>query len=69
MPNKIIVALELALALPLLAPAAPLRAESPAPAQSQCVQCHTQLKPLIRLTWEVEKIRPKLKSAETAGEG
>lgn len=37
--------------------------------KSQCVICHTQIKPLIKLTWEVEKIKPKLKSSETSGEG
>lgn len=38
--------------------------------QSQCIQCHTNLKKLIRLCWEVEKIKPKAKgSAETSGEG
>lgn len=38
--------------------------------QSQCVVCHTDVKKLIRLSWEIEKIRPKQgKSAETSGEG
>jgi len=38
--------------------------------ESQCVVCHTNVKKLIRLSWEIEKIRPKLgKSAETSGEG
>ena len=37
---------------------------------NQCVACHTNLKPLIRLSWEVEKVKPELKkSAENAGEG
>ena len=37
---------------------------------SQCIQCHTNLKKLIRLCWEVEKIKPQAKgSAETSGEG
>jgi hypothetical protein len=38
--------------------------------ESQCVQCHANLKKLIRLCWEVEKTQPKPKtSAETSGEG
>jgi|GEM_PF-2230133 len=38
--------------------------------QSECVQCHTNVKKLIRLSWEVEKIKPKQKkSAQTSGEG
>jgi hypothetical protein len=37
---------------------------------SECVQCHTDVKKLIRLSWEVEKVRGKLKlSAENEGEG
>mgnify|MGYP001549372970 CR=1 FL=1 len=37
---------------------------------SQCVQCHTNLKKLIRLCWEVEKLKPKAgTSSETSGEG
>ena len=37
---------------------------------NQCVACHTRLKPLIRLCWEVEKVKPATKaSAENAGEG
>jgi hypothetical protein len=40
------------------------------PASNQCVACHTDLKGLIRLCWQVEKIKPRPKaSAETAGEG
>ena len=38
--------------------------------ESQCVVCHTDVKKLIRLGWEIEKIRPKQgKSAQTSGEG
>ena len=38
--------------------------------ESQCVKCHTDAKKLIRISWEIEKIRPKPeKSALTAGEG
>jgi hypothetical protein len=37
---------------------------------SECGQCHTDVKKLIRLSWEVEKVRGKLKlSAENEGEG
>jgi len=37
---------------------------------SECINCHTNLKKLIRLSWEIEKIRPKpAESAETSGEG
>ncbi len=37
---------------------------------SQCIQCHTNLKKLIRLCWEVEKLKPrKGQSSETTGEG
>jgi hypothetical protein len=38
--------------------------------KSECIACHTDVKKLIRLSREVQKIRPKLgKSAETLGEG
>ena len=38
--------------------------------QSQCVLCHTDVKGLIQLSWEVEKVKSKpARSAETAGEG
>lgn len=41
-----------------------------AEARSECITCHTDVKKLIRLGWEIEKIRPKPgKSAETSGEG
>lgn len=37
---------------------------------SQCVQCHTDVRKLIRLSWEVEKVKPKQKkSVQTSGEG
>ena len=37
---------------------------------SECVRCHTDVKGLIRLGWEVEKIKPKAgQSAEISGEG
>jgi hypothetical protein len=37
---------------------------------SQCIQCHTNLKKLIRLCWDVEALKPKdRQSAETSGEG
>ena len=35
-----------------------------------CVRCHTDVKKLIRLSWEVEKVRGKPRvSAMTEGEG
>lgn len=38
--------------------------------KSQCVNCHSELKQLIRLCWEVEKIRPRPPaSEENSGEG
>lgn len=38
--------------------------------ESQCVICHTDLSKIIRLSWQIEKIRPMPgKSAETSGEG
>ena len=38
--------------------------------QSQCIACHTDLKKLIRLCWEVEKIKPPPPaSEENYGEG
>lgn len=41
-----------------------------APDQNQCVICHTNVKGLIRLSWEVERLRPKkAQSTETSGEG
>ena len=37
---------------------------------SGCVDCHTNLKKLIKLCWKIEEIRSKpLTSAETSGEG
>jgi hypothetical protein len=37
---------------------------------SQCIHCHTRVKGLIRLSWEVEKRHPRpAQSAETSGEG
>jgi hypothetical protein len=37
---------------------------------STCMQCHTDVKKLIRLSWEVEKVRGKPQlSAENEGEG
>lgn len=47
---------------------APLAGRASSP--STCVQCHTDVKRLIRLSWEVEKIRGKPRiSAENEGEG
>lgn len=40
------------------------------PPVSGCVTCHTDVKKLIRLGWEVERVRGKAPvSAETEGEG
>jgi len=51
----------LSLASPLVGQEAPT---------STCVQCHTDVKKLIRLGWEVEKVRGKPQlSAENEGEG
>jgi hypothetical protein len=37
---------------------------------SECVRCHTDVKGLIRLGWEIEKIKGKpAESSETQGEG
>jgi hypothetical protein len=37
---------------------------------SGCIQCHTDVKKLIRLSWEVERVRGKpAVSAQTQGEG
>ncbi len=51
--------------------AAPVHSADPVtPGSSQCVTCHTNLKGLIRLCWQVEKIKPQPKtSAENTGEG
>lgn len=39
-------------------------------APSGCVKCHTDVKKLIRLGWEVERVRGKpATSAENEGEG
>ena len=38
--------------------------------ENQCIVCHTNVKKLIRLGWEVEKTKPnKGKSTLSAGEG
>lgn len=37
---------------------------------SECINCHTNVSKLLRLSWEVEKNKPKPgKSAKTSGEG
>jgi hypothetical protein len=39
-------------------------------AGSSCIDCHTNLKKLIKLIWKIEEMRPKpQKSKETSGEG
>jgi len=48
---------------------AALAADNVGSASNQCLACHGNLKPLIRLTWEVEKQKKPLVSAETSGEG
>ena len=58
----------LATAVAVFSLAMPLAAQQTPP--DQCVQCHTDVKKLIRLSWEVEKVRGKPKvSAENEGEG
>jgi hypothetical protein len=48
----------------------PAREYAKAEAKSECIACHTDLKELIRLSREIEKIRPgPSKSAETSGKG
>jgi len=39
-------------------------------AENECVNCHTNLKKLMDLSWEIKKIKPKQKlSKEISGEG
>jgi len=39
-------------------------------AENECVNCHTNLKKLMDLSWEVKKIKPEQKlSREISGEG
>lgn len=58
----------LAAAVALSSLAMPLAAQQSPP--DQCVQCHTDVKKLIRLSWEVENLRGKPEvSAENEGEG
>jgi hypothetical protein len=39
-------------------------------AENECVNCHTNLKKLMDLSWEVKKIKPKMEqSKEISGEG
>jgi hypothetical protein len=53
-----------------LGPAEGYAKAEPAEVKSECVACHTDVKNLVRLSSEIEKIRPESrKSAETAGEG
>jgi hypothetical protein len=38
--------------------------------ENECVKCHTNVKGLIRLGWEIEKVKGKpIESREIAGEG
>jgi hypothetical protein len=39
-------------------------------ANSSCIECHTNLKKLIKLIWKIEEMQPKSqKSEEISGEG
>jgi hypothetical protein len=39
-------------------------------AVNECVNCHTNLKQLMDLSWEIKKVKPKQEqSIETSGEG
>jgi nitrate/TMAO reductase-like tetraheme cytochrome c subunit len=39
-------------------------------ASSSCIECHSNLKKLIKLIWKIEEMRPKSqKSEEISGEG
>ncbi len=62
---------KIAYILPLLLLFASMpKAPSFASETSQCVQCHTNVKKLIRLGWEVEKEKGKPRvSQEIEGEG
>ena len=46
-----------------------------AEAKSECIVCHTDMKRLIHLSWEIKQVRPELDKsadtspAETPGEG
>jgi hypothetical protein len=41
-----------------------------AAAETECVKCHTNLKKLMDLSWEVKKHKPKTEvSKKTSGEG
>jgi len=52
-----------------LGPAAAYAKAEIAEAKSECIACHTDLNRIIRLSSEIEQIRPKLgKSAEASGE-
>ncbi len=63
--KKIAFILLLTILLASMRIAAPFASET-----SQCVQCHTNVKKLIRLGWEVEKEKGKpLVSQEIEGEG
>jgi nitrate/TMAO reductase-like tetraheme cytochrome c subunit len=38
--------------------------------ESSCIECHTNLKKLIKLIWKIEEMQPKSqKSEEISGEG
>jgi hypothetical protein len=44
--------------------------QTPPAGGSTCIDCHTNVKQLIRLCWKVEALKPKRSmSKETSGEG
>ena len=54
----------------LLGPAAVYAQVEPAKPRSECIACHTDLDRIIRLSSEIEQIRPESdKTAEGSGEG
>jgi len=54
----------------LLGPAAAYAKAESAEVKSECIACHTDINRIIRLTSEIEQIRPQSgKSTEASGEG
>lgn len=67
-PVRIFFGIMLVAAIVLCGPGLSVTGQNPP--VSGCVKCHTDVKKLIRLSWEVERVRGKAPvSAETAGEG
>jgi hypothetical protein len=53
-----------------LGPAAAYAKAEPAKSKSECIACHTDLNRIIRLSSEIEQIRPESRrSEEASGEG